>query len=352
MKRMIALLLAVVMCCGMLAACANGGAGENTTKAPTPDDGVLRVLIIGHSLGNDSVWLLPEIAKNEGYTDLVVGMLYYSGCRLGQHIQFAVADAPNYEYRQFDLSKDTTWQIADANGAFWAGGHGADLSGKDIGQTMKFAIQAQDWDVVVLQAGVFEAAGNTSDCVLDTANIQTIMDYVLKNDVDKTTVPEFGWNMTWTCPSDLDLNKDTYRSHLLSAFANSQEMYESIASTLKDRIAAEYDFAYIMPTGTAFQNAHSSYMGDTLYRDYIHATDYARMIAAYTWLCTLTGADMSQMKILPIRSYHLKDTNMRNANINLTLTEVEKNILIESVSNALKNPYAMTQSVYTEKPAQ
>lgn len=146
---------------------------------------------------------------------------------------------------------------------------------------------------------------------------------------------------------NLELNRDTFRSHLVQAFTDSHDMFEHICSTLKDKIAVEYDFAYIMPTGTAFWNAHSSYMGDSLYRDYIHGTDYARVVAAYTWLCTLTGADMSKMKIPTISAHELKELHQGD----LTLTGVERDILVEAVSNALKPPYEMTQSAYTEKPA-
>ena len=359
MKKVISVLLIFVLCFGMLSACANNAGGENTTEKLPPDDGVLRVLIIGHSLGNDSTWLLPQIAKNEGLDNLVVGMLYYSGCRLGQHVQFSLANAAKYNYRQFDLSKDTTWQIADANGAYWDGGTGAvDLTGRNVNQTMKFAIEAQDWDIVVLQAGVFEASGKkTTDGLLNLTTIQGIMNYVNDNDVDKSTPVTFGWNMTWTMPADYANTtaytyKETYHNHLKSAFSSSYEMYQSIADTLQNQIMPKYNFKYMMPAGTTIENIKSSYIGDKVYRDYIHVYDFGRLAAAYTWLCTLTGKDMSQMKIDPIQSYHLVQKSLRDGKVDLTLTETEKNILIESVTNALKTPYAMTQSAYTQKPAQ
>ena len=202
---------------------------------------------------------------------------------------------------------------------------------------------------MVLQGGVFEQAGDSSDGKLDVGHIQLIMNYVLDNDIDKTTVPKFAWNQTWGIPMDLELTKETYRNHLLSTWNDSQHLFESICATLQNKIAAEYDFEYIFPTGTAFWNARSSYLGDKgMYRDYAHATDFGRVVAAYTWLCVLTEKTMEDMKIETIPGYQLK----KYLPSGLTLTEAEKGILIEAVNNALKKPYELTPSTYTETPPQ
>lgn len=350
MKRIIAFLLTVMLLCSMLAACGAEEKPEGTTQPQSAqDDGVTRVLLVGHSLGNDSLWLVPAVAQLQGIDNMVFGMLYHSGCRLYQHVQFAKTDAKEYDYRQYDLSKDTTWQIADSNGGYYNGGANDDTSYIDIAVSLKFALQQQDWDIVVLQGGVFEQAGNTSDCVLDTGNIQILMDYVNENDIDKTTKPEFAWHQTWGTPMDLSLTKETSRSHLKSAFTDSHDLFEGICSTLRDRISKEYTFAHIIPSGTAFWNARSSYKDDLgMYRDYGHATDFGRLVAAYTWLCTLTGQDITEMKIDTIAGHQLKKYDAKG----MTLNETEKAILIEAVSNALEKPYEMTQSAYTEAPAQ
>lgn len=352
MKKIIALLLALVLCLGMFTACGNTEEPEKTTQPPTPDDGILRVLLIGHSLGNDSIWLLPTVAKNEGYKDMVIGMLYYSGCRLKQHVNFLTNNDAVYVYRQWDVSKDGDWQMLDKTGAYYAGGIGADTSKFDEEVTMKAALEQQDWDLVVLQGGVMEVAGKTSDGELNLKDIQTIMDYTNENDIDKTTKAKFAFNVTWTLNSDDSVLGDYYYGLLHGNFKDSQEMFEAICTTMKDTVEPNFEWAHMIPVGTAMQNAHSSYLGNGIYRDYAHASDFGQVIAAYTWLSTLTGKDISEMKFGPIPGRCLRGAPYAGTTLSWTLNDAEKALVLESIGNAMKTPYAMTQSAYTEAPAQ
>lgn len=357
MKRLMCFLLAAILSCGVLAGCQNDAPTE-AIGSTVHDDGVTRILMIGHSLGNDSAFLLPQVAKNEGVDNLVVGILYHSGCRLSQHVSFLNNNAREYAYLQFDNSKDKQWNVADANGGFmtYTPGDGLDGRIKDgsIGQTMQFAIMQQDWDIVMLQAGVFEATGKpTTDSILKTENIKTIMSYVRSNDIATQTMPVFGWNMIWTLPSDPDLVKDSYEDRINSDFGEDHfSVYEMGAKTVQDVIEPFHPFAYMMPSGTAMENAKSSYMEQKdIYRDYAHASDFARVMVAYVWLCRLTGKGMDEMKVEgAIPPVMLTNADMRNSGTKLVLTEAQKQVLVESVANALKNPYEMTPSQYTTAP--
>ena len=92
MKRLIALFLAITCLLGLVA-CGNPAAPAGTTAQPTEttapkvekDDGVLRVLMIGHSLGNDAMWMQPSVFMNEAPDmKVVIGFLYYTGCPLAR----------------------------------------------------------------------------------------------------------------------------------------------------------------------------------------------------------------------------------------------------------------------------
>ena len=48
----------------------------------------MKVLTIGHSLGNDANWLLSLVANAEGCEDLTVGFLYETGCPLFRHVRY------------------------------------------------------------------------------------------------------------------------------------------------------------------------------------------------------------------------------------------------------------------------
>ena len=353
MKRLITLLLVLALSCSFLAAC--GGEKSNTKKEETEkiveDDGVMKILMIGHSLGNDSTYLLPEIFKNENAGPLVMGVIYHSGCRLNQHVSYIEQNAAQYAYYEYDTQVDDQWRRADCNGNYnlFVAGTGTDVYIEDgsIAQTMEFGITRHDWDIIVTQAGVFEAA-NAVDSqypIQMEQDIKAIFDYVLSKDIEPASKPKFGWNITWTCPSDNMLN-DSYRGHLYNNFADADAMYEAIVATAKDVAVPSYAFDYVFPSGTALQNARSSaFEPKDLYRDTIHANDYGRLIVAYTWYCTLTGKDINSCQFAPINSKVLLDTLMLSTGKQFEMTEQQKTILIESVSNALANPYQMTQSV-------
>ena len=353
MKRLITLLLVLALSCSFLAAC--GGNKSKTEKDESnkvvEDDGVMKILMIGHSLGNDSTFMLPEIFKNENEGPLVVGMIYHSGCRLNQHVTYINQNAKQYAYYEYDTQVDDQWRRADCNGNYelFVPGTGTDTYIEDgsIAQTMEFGITRHDWDIVVTQAGVFEAA-NASDSqypIQMEQDIKTIFDYVLSKDIEPATTPKFGWNITWTCPSDNMLN-DSYRGHLYNNFTDADAMYEAIVATAKDVVVPSYDFDYVFPSGTAMQNARSSaFEPKDLYRDTIHANDFGRLIVAYTWYCTITGKDINSCQFAPINSKVLVDTLMLSTGKQFEMTEQQKTVLIESVSNALANPYQMTQSV-------
>ena len=354
MKKLIALLLAAILCLSLLAACGgekeSADATQPTEEAAPKDDGVLKILMIGHSLGNDSTYMVPEVFKTEGKTPMVMGVIYHSGCRLFQHVSFIKQNAPQYAYYEFDTEKDVSWRRADAGGGYheFVPGTGTDTFIEDgtIAQTMQFGITRHDWDIVVMQAGVFEAANapDSSTTLNIAGDLLTVRQYVLDNDIDKTTTPEFGWNMTWSCPSDAMMN-ESYNKNLYLNFADRIAMYEAISTTLQEIVLPTYDFDYVMPSGTAIENAISGkYEPENVYRDFIHVNDYGRMIVAYTWFCTLTGTDISECNPGTMSHKVLLDAMARNTGTDLVLTDEQKAVLIEAVGNAIKTPYAITPS--------
>jgi hypothetical protein len=72
MKKSICLLLALTLCLGIFAGCGNKNQEPETPKAE--DDGIMKILLIGHSTGVDSAYMLPAVAKNEGVEKLVAFM--------------------------------------------------------------------------------------------------------------------------------------------------------------------------------------------------------------------------------------------------------------------------------------
>lgn len=366
MKRLLALLLVLVLAFSTFAGCQKAPAetpaqqdnsGTEQTPPPVEDDGIMKILLIGHSLGNDSSFFFPAIAKNEGETNLVMGVLYHSGCRLVQHVDYLKENAPQYAYYEFDISKDEEWRRAKADGSFetYIPGSANDTYIDDgtIAQTMQFGIQQHDWDMVILQGGLFEMADVKDGYFvagkeLDHVNyIQTIMDYVKENDIEKGSVPTFSWNMIWGVPADDAVLVEDTKTRLYQNFSGYEEMYQAMCKVAKDKIQPAFDWKFFMPTGTAIENLKTTKLTNAeVYRDYAHVTDYGRMVAAYVWYCTIFGKDISECKLSPI-SWKLQINSFsRQYQKDLELTEDQKNILVEAVGNALKTPYEVTPSQY------
>ena len=64
-------------------------------------------------------------------------------------------------------------------------------------------------------------------------------------------------------------------------------MYKAIVETTK-KIKKKYNFDLLIPSGTAIQNARTSFVGDSLNRDDLHLSLYlGRYIASCAWYETI-----------------------------------------------------------------
>lgn len=339
MKRFLALFLCIVT---VLSLCACGGetaqqSSEPATevtepvKAGIPQKDSLKVLVLGHSLAVDTGHMLALVANAEGYTGLKLATLYHSGCSLAQHVDFATNNKREYSLYVSDSANPAPPTVTP-----------------DV--TMYDALRLDSWDVIVMQGGVFELG---YDATYKSGHIQTIQNYVNENKLNKDAV--FVWHMPWSFPTDPELQ--AMHPHTPNPFiegyipfGNSRSaFYEAMAKCVQDNILPNETFVALIPSGTAVENAHSSYMGDwDLHRDYGHASDYARLMTSYVWYCVLMGIDhLDEMKqtTIPVKYFR-----SNTGSVDVELTDLEISIALESINNALKTPLAVTQSQYTEAP--
>ena len=340
MKKFLSLMLAILLVFGL---CACGGTTTNTEdtqpivetepeKAGIPKKDTLKVLTLGHSLAVDSNHMLALVANAEGYTGLTVGTLYYSGCPLYKHVEFLTGNKPEYDLYISNSANPAPPTVM-----------------MDV--TMYDALRHDNWDVIVIQAGVFEIA---KDETFTSENLKIIMDYVDKNKFNKDAV--YVWNMTWVPPVDRELmaqypySPNSYESGYLVYGYDRANMYGNVTRCVSQYILTNDKFVAMIPSATVMENALSSYMVEKdIHRDYVHASDYTRVATAYAWYCTLMGIDsISEVKMdtIPVK-YFRSLTGLQD----YVFSDAEKDLLIESVNNALKNPLEMTQSQYTEAPA-
>lgn len=337
LKRIVAMTLAFLLVVGTLSGCGDTANTPETTTEPAPSTEVqkrdsIKVLTLGHSLAVDSNHMLALVAQAEGFPKMEVGTLYYSGCPLYRHVEFLKSDAKEYDL--FISSTDTA----------------ANPPEKIEGVSMKDAIRFKDWDIIIMQSGTFETGKSET---FTNGNIQTIQKFVNENKMNPNAV--FGWHMPWAFPTETQLimtysKSDEWMSKYAEFNNDRTTMYNAFAKNVSDYILTDDTFKYFIPSGTAFENALSSYLTEyDMHRDYIHASDYARLVAAYTWFCVLTGVEQLeeiQLTAIPKRYFKSK-TDFED----YVLTDMDKAILIEAVNNALKNPLQITQSQYTQAPA-
>ena len=305
------------------------------------DDGVFKLLVLGNSHGVDSTEMLAKVyeAENPG-KQIVLGRIYHSGCRLDQHVDFLSGNKAQYIY--YKANENGEWPRHPMSQDAVEEDNGNIINGT----TMYDALKDENWDAIVMLTG-------SSHCGRPetyNSDLQTIQSYV-KSVLGYT--PKFYWHMTWAYPEN-DVEGDAFTtvntSNVFQELYNNDQMYmyECIANAVKTKILPDKTFSGIIPAGTAIQNANSSYLDDPqLYRDYTHASDLGRLISAYTWYCTIEGVQLNQIKLTTVPRGVLKSYITAGGTGDMVLTETEAKIVAESVKNALKNPFTVTQSAYT-----
>lgn len=337
-KRILALTLSLLMILSCFTACGGGGEEQKETEpavTESPEEAkVLKVLTLGHSLAVNSTRMLNLVAHAEGYEEMVIGTLYYSGCPLSKHVQFMNSNSA--EYKLF-LSSTTT----------------ANEAPKEVKNvTMLQAIEYDYWDIIVMQGGTFELAESET---FTSGAIQLIQKYV--NEHKKNPNAVFMWHLPWAFSTDIDLQRsksddDNNNSFMQAykAFDNDRrKLFAAFAKNVNDYILPDETFVKLIPSGAAVENAISSYMTEKdILCDYAHATDLGRLIAAYTWYCVLTGVDkLEEIKLDAIPRAFVATSVVTGDRV---LTEDDKALILESVNNALANPLQITESQYKEAP--
>lgn len=313
MKKLLAFLLCFVT---IFSLCACGAPADKSTETPTEptvdtsplcDGKTLKMLVISSSFGMNTTNYLYEIAKDQGCTEVIVARLFLAECTLRTHVANINGNAMAYTYQKRFCDED--WTVK-----------------QNI--TMEYGIMDEDWDIIFLQHSAEGAA-----------QADTYKDYIPKmiSYIDsKKTNPNarYVWNMTWAFPGD-STNK-----LFQSLGADQMKHYETIVAATQEHVVPVKEFAAIIPSGTAVQNARTSKIGDTLNRDSMHLNSLGYIIAGLATYATLTGK--------PIESVGISEFPASTYTSKYIITDEYKQIVIEAANAALANPYQVTQSAYTE----
>ena len=229
-------------------------------KPVTASDGsTLRILAIGNSFSQDAVeQYLYELFKASGQ-ETVIGNLYIGGCTIDTHWGKANNGAKDYEYRKV------------------VNGTKTNNSGKSILE----GILDENWDVITVQQ-----ASGSSGIYSTYSNLNALIGYVKANATNRDAVIVF--HQTWAY--SVNSNHSEYPKYN----SNQMTMYSMICDAATQMFRDCEAVAGIIPSGTAIQNARTSYLGDSFNRDGYHLeVNYGRFTASCTWFEALTGKDVT-----------------------------------------------------------
>jgi hypothetical protein len=240
----------------------------------------MRILLVGNSFSVDSSQYLYEVAQAAGY-NVVVGNLYKGSSTLANHLSYAKNNTAAYTYR-----KNATGQWESTENARWS-----------------TALKDEKWDVIFFQpqSGM---AGRSSTYY--NSNGDSYLDLIvaqIRKSATNSSV-KVGWQMTWALGQDTtDADFDKYYD------GDQMTMYQKICSaTQKAAEASSVDF--IAHTGTAVQNARSSYFGDTLNRDGKHLSKGVGRYLAAMSIASACGLNLSSLSHISGTKDVVSDANL------------------------------------------
>ena len=265
------------------------------------EDGVLKILTIGNSFSRDAMAYVYDIAYAAGAKDVYLGDMYIGSCTIEKHLTNAMEDNGAYSYFTNEMGK-------------WV---------EHTKHKMSDAIKSQNWDFISIQQN-----SKNSGLPETYAGLQELVN-IIKSQATNPKV-EIVWHMTWACA-------ESYTGSLFANYQMNQEvMYNAIVDTVKKRVFPIEDITRVIPNGTVMQNIRSSYFGDNICRDGLHMSlPHGRILAGITIVASTIGIDWDTIDLTDVHSKLADDDKFIQ-------------VALESVKNAMENPYAVTQSKITK----
>ncbi len=266
---------------------------------------LVRMLAIGNSFSEDALEAyVADLAKADG-VQVIVGNLYWGGCDLVTHWNNANTNNSGYSYRKI---------VVDANGSL--------TKTTRESTSIQYAVQDENWDYITFQQ-VSQHSGKYSTFF---PYLTDLKQYV--NNFKTNPNVKYALHRTWAYASNSTHSEyDYYHSNQL-------EMYDSITNAYA-KAAVRSGIEMIIPTGTAIQNARTSYLGDNLNRDGYHLSlGLGRYIAACAWYEKMVGRAIIGNTYRPTG-----------------VTAYEANVAQNAAHYAVTNPGSITSmSSYTAPP--
>lgn len=327
MKKFICLTLVALMPC--LSAC-NAPTAETTVATTTVTQSaeeakVFKALLIGQSLGQDTVWLLQQVLKAEmPDQEFLVGDIYLS-VGLDTHRKNILDNAAVYDYTKFDDNGFKQLQNI----------------------SIEMALKDEMWDLIIFN--------DTTYYTTQPAQFQDGDHDFMINYIRETAAPgcKLAYNATWANPTSALLWGNDRRdvpAVVHERFANEfggsrNEYYNRICENIKTYIETNEAYDLVFHTGTAMQYASETYgvpegakdHNYELYRDYVHASDFGRLLVAYQLYAQIYGLEKLEAVNVNTIEAKMRFTSEQKYG-DIEITQQHKDAIIASVNFALAHP--------------
>jgi len=270
--------------------------------------GGIKILAIGNSYSHDAMLYMYDLLHQTGVRgDIVLVNAYIVGGSLRQHANnVRTGDYSNLQRQTFRMYDDTE---KSPLGTY----------------SLLQLIQQENWDLITLQQASRESGIPASH----NEDLDFLIDYVKKHAPNA----KLGWHMTWAWAQIHWKNNPSWPDFNM----NQLDMYTSICNAVQTMIVPVKAFDYIIPTGTAIQNARG-YFGDNLNFDGTHLDNLGCYIAAAMWIKTITGFDVAKLRT----PFYMSMTWSPNGPTPYTVRKDALANIVQAVNDAAASPFTTT----------
>lgn len=332
MKRTLCLLLAGLGILTGIAGCANTEKPVETTTQPVEtlpnlaEKAELKILLVGQSLGQDTVWYLHKVLKAEQPEKTFVVGNTYKSMALNQIRENIVNNAAVFDYNKFtDEGHQLMTEVS-----------------------IEMALKDEKWDLIIFN----DATYNSTQAKEFTDGDHAFMiDYI-----QKTAEPgyQLAYNCTWANPTDNALvgpgrmaPPAVVRERFVSEFGGSRNVYyQRLCENYKTFIETDPAYDIVFHSGTAIQYASETHgvpectaeRKYDLYRDYVHLSDFGRLLVAYQLYAQIYKLEKLEKVSVDLLPANMRATQYEKAFGDLQITQEHKDAIIASVNFALAHP--------------
>ena len=272
----------------------------------------LKIFALGDASTRDSLWFLPEIAKEAGITDINITVLLCNHNNTTLDTHWNQWNNNRVAYTQYE-NKGDGWVTVTT-----------DAAPKNVAKSDK-------WDYAILNQSVGYSGRSETFTDVNFGNVVQGVSAILTT---KAANPNYNrnvklfWLQTWA----YEINS---RNNLFNSFStydkDQQKMYQAINDVIQNKVVKNFKIKGVIPVGTAVQNMREAYWSDGLTRDAEYLSNTGKALAAVTVFKYITGYDINDMALSSSVFDHARP---------------HMGVIKESANNAYTNPYAVTPSVY------